>query len=277
MAGSQEGAYHWGTMEYLLTAAVLGALALGYLLLKRVRGREQDESQWILLLVPGEADDRLGRDVRKILARLGFQARHLSETGMSLGRALGQLRPVLIVAHQPSYGGEIEQRSQDDSALASTPVLYLDTGIQRNRSPLRAHLPPGARPAQVAARVIDLLNTRPGPEELSRLREVRLGIQAGRVLEFLHFLHSMGRSGRIEVRTRQVSGSAWMEKGRIVHATVGGLEGIEALHSMLDFVQGSITFSPGMAPTRRSILDGAMAVLAEYARRRDELAKASGN
>lgn len=269
--------YHWGTMEYLLTAAVLGLLALALFLRKRLGRKEQDESQWILLLVPGDLNDPAGRKIRKILARIGFQARHLSETGMSVSRALTKLRPMLIVAHQPSFGGEIELRSQDDSALASTPVLYLDTGIQRNRSVLRGHLPPGAKPAQIAARVIDLLNTRPGPEELSRLREVRIGITAGKVLEFLHFLHSMGRSGRIEVRSRQVTGSAWMENGRLVHATVGGLEGIEALHSMLDFVQGSITFTPGMAPTRRSILDGAMAVLAEYARRRDELAKASGN
>lgn len=263
-------------MEYLLSI-VLGGLALAYALKARAYGKAPDESQWILLLLPEDFSPRSGQKLRKLLARLGFHVRLLADTGMPLSRALAMLRPVLIVAHQPTFGGEIEAYEIEDSALASTPVLYLDTGIQRNRSLLRSHLPPGARPAQIAARIVDLLGRRPGPEELSRLREVKIGIAPGIVLEFIHFLHAMGRSGRVEIRTRQVTGSAWMVNGRLVHATVGSLEGIEALHSMLDFVQGSITFTPGLGPSRRSILDGAMSVLAEYARRRDELAKASGN
>jgi hypothetical protein len=264
-------------MEYLLTFAVLGVPLLALWLRKRLKSQAGDDASWVLLLVPGDSDDAQGRQIARFLGRMKFQVRHLSETGMELSNALRNLRPSLIIAHQPMFGDAIERLEQEDSALSSTPVLYLDTSVQKGRSELRAYLPAQAKPSRVASLAIDLLNRRPGPRELSRREAVQLEIAPGKVMEFIHFLHTMEKSGKVEIRTRQVSGWAWLEKGRIVHAAVGQLEGLDALHSMLDFVQGTMTFSPGVAPARRNIRDGAMAVLAEYARQRDELAKASGN
>jgi hypothetical protein len=264
-------------MEYILTIALFLALVLLYRLKQRKEHQDAEDPLWILLLVPGDLDDPQGRLVARFLARMRFQTRFLSETGADLSRALHSLRPSLIIANQPVYGDAIERLEQEDSSLASTPILYLDTSVQKGRSALRAHVQPGAKPALIASRAVELLNSKPGPKELSRREVVQQEIAPGKVMEFIHFLHTMGKSGKIEIRTRQVSGWAWMENGRIVHASVGRLEGINALHNMLDFVQGVITFSPGVAPTRRTIQDGAMTVLAEYARQRDELAKASGN
>jgi len=264
-------------MEYALSILLLLAAVATLLLRKRWGSQEGDEALWILILVPGDLDDPTGRQVAKFLARMKFQVRFLSETGLDLSRALRNLRPSLIIAHQPMFGGAIERLEEEDSALSSTPILFLETSIQKGRSQMRAHLQANAKISAIASLAIELLNRRPGPKELSRRNQVQLEIAPGKVMEFIHFLHTMEKTGKIEICTRQVSGWAWMEKGRIVHASVGRLEGLDALHNMLDFVQGSITFSPGTAPTRRTIQDGAMAVLAEYARQRDELAKASGN
>jgi hypothetical protein len=264
-------------MEYAIAIALFLILVVLYRIRNRNRTQEGDDPLWILLLVPGDQDDQQGRLIVRFLARMRFQVRFLSETGLDLSRALRNLRPSLIIANQPAYGDAIERLEQEDSTLASTPVLYLDTSVQKGRSVLRAHVPAGAKPALIASRAIELLNSRPTPKELSRRDVVQQEIVPGKVMEFIHFLHTMEKSGKIEIRTRQISGWAWMEKGRIVHASVGRMEGIGALHNMLDFVQGIITFSPGVAPVRRTIQDGAMAVLAEYARQRDELAKASGN
>ena len=236
-----------------------------------------DDKEWILLLFPGGASDPYGKTVVKTLRHMHFEARHLSETGLDITAALTRLHPSLIIAHQPSYGDIISRQEEDDSSLASTPVLYLETRLVKGHSNLRVQLPPGAKASQIGGAVLDLLGRRPTLHELSRRDNVQLEIESGKVMEFLHFLHTMEKTGKIEIRTRQITGVLWMEKGGIVHAVVGRLEGLEALHNMLDFVQGTLVFTPGLMPTRRTILDGAMSVLAEYARRRDELAKASGD
>jgi hypothetical protein len=255
---------------------VLAALAGAVFWMRRPKTlNDGDDKEWSLLLFPGGADDPQGKSVAKTLHRMRFEARHLSETGLEVAAALTRLRPALIIAHQPSYGDVISRLEEEDSALASTPVLFLETRLVKGHSNLRVQLPPGAKPSQIGGAVLDLLGRRPTSRELSRRGNVQMEIEAGKVMEFLHFLHSMEKTGKIEIRTRQITGVLWMEKGGIVHAVVGRLEGLAALHSMLDFVQGTMVFTPGMMPTRRTILDGAMSVLAEYARRRDELAKAS--
>lgn len=267
-------------MGLYLTIAVALCAVLAVALRWRFRRKQeisQGQDQWILMLFPGDRSHALGKDVASFLKRMRFEMRFLSDTGLDAGTALSKLRPSLVIAHQPTFGDEISLWEQESSIVASTPILYLDAYVIKGGSRLRASLPSSAKPNQIASTAIDLLNSRPGAKELSRREIVELEIEPGNVMEFLHFLHTMQKTGKIEIRTHQITGTAWMEDGRIVHAAVGRLEGIDALHSILDFVQGTITFAPGIAPIHRTIKDGAMSVLAEYARQRDELAKASRN
>jgi Domain of unknown function (DUF4388) len=262
-----------------LTIAVL-CLALAFVWRWRARHKQdvsQGQDQWILMMFPEDRSHALGKDVAAFLRRMRFDMRFLGDTGLDAGTALRKLRPSLVIAHQPTFGDEISVLEQDSSIVASTPILYLDAYVIKGGSRLRSSLPPTAKASQIASTAIDLLNSRPGSKELSRREIVELEIEPGNVLEFLHFLHTMEKTGKIEIRTHQITGTAWMQNGRIVHAAVGRLEGLDALHSILDFVQGTITFAPGVAPIHRTIKDGAMSVLAEYARQRDELAKASRN
>lgn len=262
-------------------------LAAAGIWLVRKRRRDADgdageertqQEQWILLLFPGERTSPLAKEITAFIGgRMGFKLRHLGDLGGKIESALRRYRPSLVLAHQPTFGDEIASLEQESSVVASIPILYLDAHVIRAGSTLRASLPRNARMELIASAVVDLLNRRPGPKELSRRELVQVEIEPGNVMEFLHFLHTMQKSGKIEIRTRAITGTAWMLDGRIVHAAVGNLEGLDALHSVLDFVHGTITFAPGGAPQRQTIRDGAMSVLAEYARHRDELAKASRN
>jgi len=117
----------------------------------------------------------------------------------------------------------------------------------------------------------------PGPQQLSRLSEVRGPLRQGTILELLYFLANASRTGRVEITTDGVSGWIWLEGGDVRHAVLGREEGVRALNSLLDRDRGQFAFRAGAPAPNRTIKSSTIYLLHEYARLRDEHAKMAGN
>jgi len=123
---------------------------------------------------------------------------------------------------------------------------------------------------EVAARVDDKLRSRFGPQG-----EPELSGDLGQVALFdlLQVFAQNRRSGRLEIETANAAGRVWVEEGRVVDATYGGVSGEKALYRVVAIHQGTFVFHPGVAPERRCIDASTDQLLMEGARQVDETAR----
>ena len=94
------------------------------------------------------------------------------------------------------------------------------------------------------------------------------------ILECLQLVLLSGQKLVIEIVSReQLRGHLFVDKGTVLHATCGGLEGEEALYRCLSFNGGTFSTKPWKEPERHSVGKPGDLVLFEAARRRDETGK----
>lgn len=89
-------------------------------------------------------------------------------------------------------------------------------------------------------------------------------------INFLQFLHQEGRSGAVELRSGEVTGTILFVHGNIDNAWVGDLSGVEALHALLDWEEGSFTFQARDVEPSRSIRESVQHLLLRYVCEKDE-------
>jgi PAS domain S-box-containing protein len=94
------------------------------------------------------------------------------------------------------------------------------------------------------------------------------------ILEYLQLVLLSGQKLIIEIISReQARGLLFLDKGVVIHATCGNLEGEEALYKCLSFNGGTFSTLAWRDPERQSISKPGDLVLFEAARRRDEVSK----
>lgn len=93
------------------------------------------------------------------------------------------------------------------------------------------------------------------------------------VPEILQLLSNARRSGCLEIMRPDGSGRVFLADGEVVHASVPGLEGDEALLAALGWPDGEFLFVSDRAADRRTVRQPLQALLLEAARRLDERGK----
>jgi hypothetical protein len=162
---------------------------------------------------------------------------------------------------------------RDNPRTSSTETFLMGTGEPSRLAAIDARAQPIVKPfnaEEVAARVDDVLRKRFGPRlepELSGdLAQVAL-------FDLLQVFSANRRTGRLELDARNAAGRVWVEDGRIVDASFGGVTGEKALYRILGAREGSFVFYPDAAPEERRIDAHTDQLLMEGARQSDEVAR----
>lgn len=258
-------------MRWMVAAAVCVALLVLFMAFLVQRRRLQEvRRRWVLLATRHD-------DLEEALVKAGWDVQKLPH-GTRMAEFLPHVRPTVVVADQPRHGPDIGSLEAHNAAVASTPVLWLDsTVVERIQDPSRAFLPPGSKTSSVLDTVQRLAQVVPGPDQLSRRAEIEGKLGQGRLLELLHFLASARRTGRVEVRTSTDQAWMWFEDGQLRHALAGRLSGIEAMYHSLDLERGTFSFRAGVTAPEKSVRENTITLLHEYARIHDEHAKIPRN
>lgn len=196
------------------------------------------------------------------------------ETVVSKVRAL---RPslVLVSQHVGSPGvSETARRIKAHSGHSDTPVAILTDHYSK------PYLLEYAYPVE-ACLPID-------GDEIDLIRNIRLiacgrkrklipigalegNIQGNTLSEVLYYLSTSGKTGCVTIKTGQRVGRVYMDQGDVVHARLGPLDGIEACHSILGFLQeGYFKFEPDVRPSRTTMREHGVELILRAAEEMDE-------
>jgi hypothetical protein len=232
-------------------------------------------SRWVLLAL---GSDSRAEDLAGEFQDAGWDTQILPPDA-GLGEFLAGFHPSLLVVDRSRHGADLAQLEIADARVASTPILLLDVlgAVDRGAQQMRAWVEPNAKIPVILEKAEQLVGRHPGPQQLSRLSEVRGPLRQGTILELLYFLANACRTGRVEIATDGVSGWIWLEGGEVRHAVLGREEGTNALHFLLDRDRGQFSFRAGASAPDRTIKSSTIYLLHEYARLRDEHAKMAGN
>jgi hypothetical protein len=79
-----------------------------------------------------------------------------------------------------------------------------------------------------------------------------------------------GKTGMFSLTRAAEAGAVYLSGGQIVHASLGGIEGEDAIYSLALWTSGSFQFSPGVEADKQTITRSNTNLLMEAARRSDE-------
>lgn len=120
---------------------------------------------------------------------------------------------------------------------------------------------------EIAARVEQALSARSGPRE----PELRGDLAQVSMFDLLQVFAVNSRTGEIRLDTDSASGEIWLDHGRIVDASFGGVVGAKALYRALGERNGQFVFLPDVeAPGEQRISSPIDHLLMEAARQKDE-------
>lgn len=88
--------------------------------------------------------------------------------------------------------------------------------------------------------------------------------------ELIEFFCNQRKTGRLKVAYERTPGYFYFDRGDLVDAKIGSLNGIEAIYYALTLANASFKFSPAFEPTRRTIHQPWTQVTLEGLRRLDE-------
>jgi hypothetical protein len=88
--------------------------------------------------------------------------------------------------------------------------------------------------------------------------------------ELIEFFCNQRKSGRLKVAYERAPGYFYFDRGDLVDAKIGSLNGVEAIYYALTLANASFKFSPAFEPTKRTIHQPWTQVTLEGLRRLDE-------
>lgn len=208
--------------------------------------------------------------LREFLQGIGYVANLEAEPDRFMA-SCKTFKPNLIVAafefHDP-----VEKMAETDAMLINTPVVYLQCGqapaAPQNR--VRSYLDGNANEKELSDAISQCLKRSPEKIRYS-VKPVALkgGIHAGTLMELLHFLSAVKKTGQLLAVSGSSKGEMLLHKGNIAQATMKGLSGATAADAILNMVSGSFEFHErdgdgGAAPegtlnTQKILMDWAKA------------------
>jgi hypothetical protein len=179
-------------------------------------------------------------------------------------------KPNLIVAAF-EFQDSVEKMSETDAMLINTPVVYLQCGNApvAPEKRVRAFLDTNTNEKELSDAIALCLKRSPEKIRYS-VKPVALkgGIHAGTLMELLHFLSAVKKTGQLLAVSGSSKGEMQLHKGNIAKAEMKGLTGPAAAEAILNLAAGSFEFherdSEGAAPegtlnTQKILMDWAKA------------------
>jgi hypothetical protein len=188
-------------------------------------------------LAGGEAD------LKEFLLNMGYVANLETEMDRFVASCKA-FKPNLILAGF-EFQASVESLVETDAMLINTPVIYLQCGKAPPVTDLRvrAYLEANASEKELAEAMAQSL--RKSPEKIRfSVKPVALkgDIHPGTLLELLHFLAAVKKSGRLLAASGVCNGEVRIRQGDIAKASAAGLSGADAAEAILDLVSGSFEF-----------------------------------
>jgi hypothetical protein len=211
--------------------------------------------------------------LRECLQSLGYVANMEGDPEKFLASCKA-FKPNLIVAGF-DFHGPVEKLVETDAMLINTPVIFMHCGkapaAPDNR--VRAYLDSNASEKDLGDAIVLCLKRSPQKIRYS-VKPVALkgGIHPGTLMELLHFLAAVKKTGQLLAVSGSAKGEVLLHKGDVAKASMKGLSGAKAAEAILNLASGSFEFhekeaGPGAAP------EGALntqKLLMDWAKTKDE-------
>ena len=213
-------------------------------------------------------------DLREFLQSIGYVA-NLENDKEKFMTSCKSFRPNLIVAGF-EFHGPVEKMVETDAMLINTPVIYLQSGKvpPSTDKRVRAYLEINASEKELSDAIAQCL--RKSPEKIRySVKPVALkgGIHAGTLMELLHFLAEVKKTGQLVAVSGTSKGEVSLHKGNIAKASMKGLSGAKAAEAILNLSAGSFEFhekdpGPGSAAPEGAL--NTQKILMDWAKHKDE-------
>lgn len=153
-------------------------------------------------------------------------------------------RPNLILAGF-AFHDQVETLVETDAMLINTPVIYMECGAAPDApgNRVRAYLETNASEKDLGSAITQCLRRSPDTILYSvKPMALKGAIQPGTLMDLLHFLAAVKKSGRLLVVSGTAKGEIRMRNGEISLSSMGGLAGARAAEEVLDLTTGSFEF-----------------------------------
>jgi hypothetical protein len=209
-------------------------------------------------------------DLPEFLGNIGYVA-NLEKDPERFLASCKAFKPNLILA-AAEFQDHVEALVETDALLINTPVVYLlsDRAAGADNGRIRAHLDPNASDRELGEAISQCLKRSPEKIRYS-VKPVALKgeIRGGTLVELLHFLATVKRSGRLVAASGGVRGEVLLHKGEIVRAACRDLTGARATEQVLNLAAGSFEFhEQDVGAVAESI--NTQKLLLDWAKTRDE-------
>jgi hypothetical protein len=184
-------------------------------------------------------------------------------------------KPNLIISDF-AFQGHVEKLVETDAMLINTPVVYLHCGkapaVPDNR--VRAYLDGNASEKDLGDAIALCLKRSPGKIRYSvKPMALKGGILPGTLMELLHFLEAVKKSGQLLAVSGSAKGEILLYKGEIAKSSMKGLSGPNAVEAILNLASGTFEFhekngGPGAAHPEGAL--NTQKVLMDWAKGKDE-------
>lgn len=181
--------------------------------------------------------------LREFLRGIGYVANLESEPDRFLA-SCKTFKPNLIIAGC-EFLDPVEKMAETDAMLINTPVVYMQCAqvpaAPQNR--VRAYLEPNAAEKDLSEAIVQSLKRSPEKIRYS-VKPVALkgSIHAGTLMELLHFLSAVKKTGQLLAVSGSSKGEMLLHKGDIARASIKGLAGAAAAEAILNLASGSFEF-----------------------------------
>lgn len=182
-------------------------------------------------------------DLAEFLRNIGYVA-NLEKDPDRFLPSCKAFKPNLILA-AAEFRDQVEALVETDALLINTPVVYLlgDKAAQADNGRIRAHLEPNASDKDLGEAISQCLKRSPEKIRYSVKPVAMKGeIQGGTLVDLLHFLATVKRSGRLLAVSGGSRGEVILHKGEIVRASMRDLSGARATEQVLNLGDGSFEF-----------------------------------
>jgi hypothetical protein len=211
--------------------------------------------------------------LREFLSGIGYVANLESEPDRFMS-SCKTFKPNLILS-DCGFLDAVEKMVETDAMLINTPVVYLHCA-QTPAAPanrVRAYLERNANEKELSDAIAGCLKRSPAKIRYS-VKPVALkgGIHAGTLMELLHFLSAVKKTGQLVVVSGTTRGEVLLHKGDIAKAAIKGLSGAKAAEAVLNLATGTFEFHEREADAALAP-EGALntqKVLMDWAKAKDE-------
>ncbi len=230
-----------------------------------------------ILLV--DADKILTQKLGKRLGKAGFEVKTGSDGASALESALRE-RPDLIITnyHLPLFDAErLKAFLKYNPTTTNIPFIFLIDADRSHDETLAsiggdAFLLKPFRWEDIQEKIRGLLKTHEdsAPAVRSQGSGVEGSLKEVSLVDLLQIFGLNRRTGTLELRHDDQTGSIHLSEGAVVNAVLGETTGEKALYRILRWPDGSFSYHPGEKPVTRNVSRSMDALLMEGMRQLDE-------